>query len=483
MAKLCFITLGCVKNDVDSDTLSALVAARGHSITRSPARANVIVLNTCGFITQAKEESIQKILELTEIKKSADHAREVVVFGCLVKRYYHELKNEIGEVDLFIPSTNGSEVSSALLDHLEKGKGEKIDLSQGLTTPTSCMPHAGGGLRRRADRQRTLSNFAYLKIADGCSSNCSFCSIPSIKGPYRSREVVDIVEESLLLASFGVKELVLVAQDSAAYGNDLPGRTDLRVLLAALNEVPGIRYIRLLYMKPESLSAELLEEFTFLPTLVPYFDIPIQHISAKILRSMHRAYDRKDLTSLFRSIRSRNNDAALRTALIVGYPGETEDDVDELAEFLEEVRFNNVSFFAFSPEEGTKAAALSHRVADDTVRTRLERLQGVQERIAMDVFDDMVRSKQHLPALIDTRDKRSMIKDLSTTRQNFPGAVTDQVKVVAKGHLLSMLARTDGTVFIGFRSIDEAIQASGADKVEVLPRAFLGHELYAEAKK
>lgn len=343
MATIALISLGCPKNQVDADHLCHALLAAGHTTTADPAEADVILINTCGFIESAKQEAIDTILEAVQLKQGA-HPPKVVVTGCLAERYREEIQKEIPEVDATIGIGCNADIAALVARALD---GEKVEAFAKKTD----LPLEG--LRVIS----TPRHYAYLKIAEGCNNRCSYCAIPLIRGPLRSRKLEQVLEEARWLASEGVKELIVVAQDVTAYGDDL-GRNQTVELLDALNQVEGIHWIRLLYAYPERVTDDFIAAMARNDKVLPYLDLPIQHINSEILRSMNRKGDRETVLSAIRRLRAGIPGLTLRTTLIAGYPGETEEQFEELCEFVKETEFDRLGCFAYSQEEGTPAARM-----------------------------------------------------------------------------------------------------------------------------
>jgi len=359
------ISLGCPKNRVDSEVMLGVLARRGFVPTSDPKTADVVIVNTCGFIEDAKRESIAAILDV-----AGDRGRRktLVVAGCLAQRYGEELRREIPEIDVLVG-----------LDELEKVAGL---LKRGRTLDGGFPePH----YLYRSSTPRLLSgstHSAYLKISDGCDWACSFCTLPAIRGTHRSRPLRDVIREAENLAARGVREVNLVAQDSAGYGRDLYGKPRIVELLGRLSKVEGLEWVRLHYLHPARLGEDLIRAIAMTPKVCPYFDVPLQHASDRILRSMKRVGNRDVLERMVRAIRRAAPDAALRSTFIVGYPGETEREFEELLGFLEDLKFDHAGFFAYSSEEGTAAAHLPDPLSDTVRMERLNRAYRLQEELA-----------------------------------------------------------------------------------------------------
>ncbi len=360
-------TLGCPKNRVDSEIMLGTLCRAGYRLVQDPALADVIVVNTCGFIESAREESIQAILELAAMKEEG-RCRKLVVAGCLVQRHAEELAEAIPEVDHLVGTGAYQEIASIV----GEAQARRIvvpdpDFVHDASTPrVSSMP----------------SHTAYLKVSEGCDNACAFCIIPALRGPQRSRPVDDVLAEAEALAAGGVVELSLVAQDLTAYGQDLPGKVRLQHLLPELCRVRGIRWIRLHYAYPRDFPDDLVDVIAREEKIAKYLDMPLQHSSDRLLRSMKRGRDSRFLRSLLARIRERVPGIALRTSLIVGLPGETEEDFRDLLAFVEEQRFERLGVFTYSREEGTAAAEMAGQVPEPVKRRRRDRVMEVQQAIA-----------------------------------------------------------------------------------------------------
>ncbi len=370
--KLYVVSLGCSKNLVDSEIMLGLLEQNGYEVTAGPEDADLLLINTCGFIRSAVEEAIEEILALGRYKKD-DPAKTLVVTGCLVQRYGAELRKELPEVDLFV-GTDGFQDIVSLLNNRRK------NISSSLTPPAPQFL-MDSSLPRKIS---TPSHRAYLKITEGCNNRCSYCLIPSLRGCLRSRPIPDLLNEAGQLAAAGVKELTLVAQDLTAYGQDLGGTTSLPRLLAALLTGCDIPWLRLLYLHPARISRELLELMAANPRITPYLDIPLQHVNDRILKRMNRPYNGAYLEGLIDEIRRIMPRAAIRTTLMVGFPGETEADVAEIVDFLSMYRLDHVGIFAYANEEGCAAAALPDHCATEVKEERRQRIMAVQAGISLE---------------------------------------------------------------------------------------------------
>jgi ribosomal protein S12 methylthiotransferase len=368
------LSLGCPKNLVDSEVLSGLLTRSGLSITDRPDRAGTIIVNTCAFILPAREESIEEILRMAAWKKKG-HCRRLIVTGCLPQRYGDELARELPEVDLFL----GTGDFPAILKHIKRlDKGPRSAPLVRVGEPLFLMDAA-------IPRTVSTPHYGYLKIAEGCSNCCAYCVIPAIRGPFRSRPMADIVAEAKRLAAEGTREIILIAQDTTAWGRDLKGRPTLNGLVKRLCAVEGPRWIRLLYAYPKNITAELLSTMATEEKICRYLDIPVQHIDDRILRAMNRkgtsAFIRKKIAEIRQSVPG----VALRTSLIVGFPGETEEEFERLLRFVEETRFESLGVFTYSPEEGTAAAGMPGQVPEEEKLRRQGRMMETQAAVSDEI--------------------------------------------------------------------------------------------------
>lgn len=354
------ITLGCPKNEVDSDRMRAALAASAYRVADELDEADVVVLNTCAFIQEATEESIETILELASSWAPAREGRRLIVAGCLPSRYGDELAAELPEVDAFVPVAD----ESGLLRTIERLTG--VPASARPVPPTA---------------RTSMGPSAYLMIADGCHRRCAYCTIPLIRGPYRSRPLDELVAEARSLVEQGAKEIVLVGQDTTSYGRDLADGSDLALLIERLAAIEGLAWLRLMYAQPDGISDRLLAVMADHGNVCRYVDMPLQHVSRSVLARMRRRGDADRYARLIERIRSRLPGVVLRTTVIAGFPGETRADARALERFLEAVEFDYVGVFAFSPEEGTPAAAMADQVPARTRRARAQRLRDLSDRI------------------------------------------------------------------------------------------------------
>jgi len=369
---LFMLSLGCPKNLVDSELMLGTLLKSGYAVCEDPENAELIIVNTCGFIKSAVQEAIDEILQLSKLKERCP-APILVVTGCLVQRYGNDLKKALPEVDLFV-GTDGFIDLPLKLSALTHSPQTKINLAE---SPSFLMDSS---LDRRVS---TPAHRAYLKISEGCSNNCSYCLIPSLRGRLRSRSLDDLIAEAKQLEKLGVKELTLVGQDVTAYGVDL-GKNGPRLpkLLAELLRHTNIPWLRMLYLYPNRISQELLETIAINPRLLPYFDIPLQHVNDRILRLMNRPYKQKDVCKLLRNIKKVIPQAAIRSTFIVGFPGEGDEDIAELEGFLREFKLNHVGVFAYSNEDGCAAADLPDHCGEELKEARRQRIMALQKEIS-----------------------------------------------------------------------------------------------------
>lgn len=386
--KVGFVSLGCSKNLIDTEITIGHFKQNNYEIESDPEKADIIVINTCGFINSAKEEAINTILEMAEYKKQK--CKYLIVMGCLVQRYYDELVKELPEVDLFIK-----------IDEYDKlwQKVEKLiedDIAEKSTTKTSKkiseieplpMPCSDEFLNRVLT---TGKNYAYLKIGEGCSNKCTYCAIPYIRGPFVSRKMEDIIEEAKMLAKLGIKEIIIIAQDTTKYGVDIYGNPKLAELLEEISKIPEIKWIRFLYSYPEGVTDKLIQTVKNNEKICKYFDIPIQHISDNILKKMNRRTNKKEIENLLNKIRKEIPNVVLRTSLIVGFPGETQEDFEELSEFIKTARFDKLGAFMYSKEDGTPAARLPEQINGNTKKSRYNKIMKEQQKISSEIMKNKI---------------------------------------------------------------------------------------------
>lgn len=379
--KIGIVSLGCPKNLVDSETMLGLIHEEKYEITNDPSEAEIIIVNTCGFIESAKEESINTILQMAEYKKFGS-CKYIIVTGCLSQRYAEELFNELPEADAIAGVEVYDEIGSIIkrvmngerFIMLERSKPDVIYTSKETFLPRILT---------------TPSYTAYLKIAEGCDNCCSYCAIPKIRGPYRSKPMEQVLKEAKALADNGVKELIVVAQDTTRYGEDLPGgKLLLADLLKELNKIESLKWIRVMYCYPNNFTDELIETFASLDKVCKYVDLPLQHASNRLLASMNRYDTREEVEMLLAKLRKRIPGIVIRTTFIVGFPGETDADFEELKEFVEQQRFENAGVFAYSQEEGTVAGAMPNQIPDEIKQERYHELMALQAQISEEIHKD-----------------------------------------------------------------------------------------------
>lgn len=377
--KILFVSLGCDKNLVDSEEMLGLLQKHGYTFTDDETEADVIVVNTCCFIGDAKEESVNTILELAEYRK-AGSCKALIVTGCMAQRYKQEILDEISEVDMVLGTTAYEKIVEAV-DQALAGKRSVEE------QPLSYLPQTDAGRV-----VTTGGHYAYLKIAEGCNKCCTYCIIPKLRGRYRSVPMERLVAEAETLAAQGVKELILVAQETTVYGVDLYGAKSLHVLLQKLCRISGLRWIRILYCYPEEIYDELIETMRMEEKICHYLDLPIQHASNEILRRMGRRTTQEDLRAIIAKLRERIPDIVLRTTLIAGFPGETQEQHEELMGFIDEMEFDRLGVFPYSQEEDTVAASMPDQVAEETKLTWQAELMELQQEIAFDKAEDRTGS-------------------------------------------------------------------------------------------
>ncbi len=389
--KLGLISLGCPKNLVDSEVMLGIIEKYGIEITNDPEAAEIIIVNTCGFIESAKQESIETILSMAACKTEGC-CRHLIVTGCLAQRYARELFREMPEVDALV-GTNVFKDIGLVIDRVIRGErilhlkdDDLLPLPETKQTPAVSSLQSEGMKREevQADPRKltTPPYLAYLKIAEGCDNFCSFCAIPLIRGRYTSKPYEQVMAEARDLADRGVKELVVIAQDTTRYGQDLYGKLRLAELLRDLNDIPGLKWIRVLYSYPNTFTDELVEAYATLPKVCHYVDLPLQHASDRLLRAMRRRDKLKETKALLKKLRERIPDIVIRTTFIVGFPGETEEDFAILKEFITEQKFENAGVFQYSREENTAAAAMPDQVPDDIKQDRYDELMAIQAGIS-----------------------------------------------------------------------------------------------------
>ena len=375
--KILFISLGCDKNLVDTEVMLGMLASRGYEMTNDEQEADIIVINTCCFIHDAKEESIQNILEMAEYKKNGS-AKALIVTGCMAERYRQEILDEIPEVDEVL----GTTAYDRMLDAVDAALAGQHEV---MTADLDALP-----LPETKRLVTTGGHFAYLKIAEGCDKHCTYCIIPKIRGNFRSVPMERLLKEAQDLAEQGVKELILVAQETTLYGKDLYGEKSLPKLLRELCKISGIRWIRILYCYPEEITDELIQVMKEEPKICHYLDLPIQHANDTILKRMGRRTSKQELINIVQKLRKEIPDICLRTTLITGFPGETQEQHEEVMEFIDTLEFDRLGAFTYSPEEDTPAATFEDQIDEEVKEDRQADIMELQQEIAFDKAEDMI---------------------------------------------------------------------------------------------
>ena len=397
--KIGMVSLGCPKNLVDSEVMLGLIREKQLEITNDPAEADLIIVNTCGFIESAKEESINTVLQMAEYKQKGS-CKYLVMTGCLGQRYADELFESMPEVDAIVGTDSFTDIGWVIdqvlagkrLKHLQKLESKNVAIPpRMLTTPTYM---------------------AYLKIAEGCDNCCSYCIIPQLRGPYTSRPYDEVMAEAKALAESGIKELIVVAQDTTLYGKDTTGKLLLPQLLRDLNALEGIQWIRVMYLYPNNFTDELIEAFATLDKVCKYIDIPLQHASDRLLSSMNRYDTRAQVEELLAKLRTRIPGITIRTTFIVGFPGETDEDFAELLDFVEKQRFENAGVFQYSQEEGTVAGAMENQIAPEIKENRYHELMALQAGISEDIHRE--REEAELEVIVEGFDEDNLAYGRST---------------------------------------------------------------------
>ena len=430
--KVGFVSLGCSKNLVVTEEMIGLFKKHNYEIVSNPEEAEILLINTCGFIDVAKEEGINTILDMIEYKKK--NCKYLIVTGCLVERYEAELRKEIPEVDLFVSIKNYDHLWKAISNLINKEENDKLDYHYRELT--------------------TGSNTAYLKIAEGCSNYCTYCAIPYIQGKYVSREYDDIIDEAHMLVEKGITEVVVIAQDTTKYGVDLYGKDRLPELLNDLCKIDGIKWIRFLYSYPEGISDELIDVVKNNDKICSYFDLPIQHISDEVLRRMNRKTNKESITKLIEKLRKEIPNVILRTTLIVGFPGETEEQFNELYEFIDKYRFNHLGAFSYSKEDGTPASKFNDQVEEDIKEERRKKIMVLQQKISKELLADKVGNTYEV-----------LIEDITPDGKYFLGRSYMDVP------------SEDGLIYIKFK---EGISIN--DYYQVLITSSTEYDLFGEIK-
>ncbi|MFQ9264007.1 MAG: 30S ribosomal protein S12 methylthiotransferase RimO [Clostridia bacterium] len=383
-----FISLGCSKNLIDTEVAIGLFKNNNYKIVNNPDEADILVVNTCGFIESAKEEAINTILEMAEYKKK--RCKYLIAMGCLVQRYYDDLVKLLPEVDLFVKIDEYNKLWDKIEDLLKRDIVEKSK-TKTVTKISEVKPLPMPTYNEFMERIVTTGkNYAYLKIGEGCSNRCTYCAIPYIRGPFVSRKMEDVLDEAEMLAKKGIKELIVIAQDTTKYGVDIYGESKLAELLEKLSKINGIEWIRFLYSYPEGITDELIKVIATNKKIAKYFDIPIQHISNPILKKMNRKTSKENITAIIEKIRNEIPDVTLRTSLIVGFPGETKEDFEELLDFVKNTKFDKLGTFMYSKEEGTPAARLPEQIHGNTKKSRYNKIMEAQQEISKQILKNKI---------------------------------------------------------------------------------------------
>jgi len=397
--KIGMVSLGCPKNLVDSEVMLGLIREKKLEITNNPEEADIIIVNTCGFIESAKEESINTVLQMAEYKQTGS-CKYLIMTGCLGQRYADELFESMPEIDAIVGTDSFTDISWVIeqvmagkrLKHLEKLTSQNVSLPPRMLTTPEYM--------------------AYLKIAEGCDNCCSYCIIPQLRGPYTSRPYDEVLAEAKALAASGIKELIVVAQDTTRYGEDTTGKLLLPQLLRDLNALEGIQWIRVMYLYPNNFTDELIDAFASLDKVCKYIDIPLQHASDRLLDSMNRYDTRAQVEELLHKLRTRVKNITIRTTFIVGFPGETEEDFAELKDFVAQQRFENAGVFQYSQEEGTVAGAMENQIAPEIKENRYHELMALQAEISEEIHQE--REGVELDVLVEGFDEDNLAYGRST---------------------------------------------------------------------
>ncbi|MGM0548681.1 MAG: 30S ribosomal protein S12 methylthiotransferase RimO [Bacillota bacterium] len=419
MIKYSLMTLGCPKNEVDSQHMNGFLRGdKGFKYTSEFKEAEVIIINTCGFIQDAKEESIETILTALEYKKEYN-CKSVIVTGCLTQRYSEELKKDIPEIDAILGTSNFDQIVDVIKETL-------------AGIETGGITKAGFDYSSSLPRELDNNVYAYLKIAEGCNNNCTYCSIPQIRGPIKSRSIADIVAEAKEIAESGIKELIIIAQDTTQYGVDIYERSALAPLLKKLAEIEELKWIRVLYSYPEFITDEIIDVFAEEEKICNYFDLPIQHSSKKIRNLMNRKGNQEDISNIINKIRNKIPDAKLRTSLITGFPGETEADFENLKKFIKKYEFDRLGAFEFSREEGTAAYKLDNRVSAAVKAERKEEIMQLQQEISLAKNKELIGRK--LEVIIEDYDQENY---LARSRYDSP-EIDNQIYIPIKKQKLEI---------------------------------------------
>lgn len=389
--KVYFTTLGCSKNEVDTNNMESILESKNYKIVFSPEAADIIVVNTCGFIESAKEESIEEIFEMARLKKSSE--KKLIVSGCLAQRYPDELMNEIPEIDGILGTGKISSIDE-FIENIEND--ERLSLTENINAE-----YAEGNYRK------IVNPTEYVKIAEGCNNNCSYCIIPKLRGKNRSRKIENIVDEVEYLTENGCKEVILIAQNTTDYGIDICGKSMLPELLENLEKIENLKWIRVLYLYPDNFSGELIKSFKNNKKLLKYADIPFQHVNDGVLRRMNRRTDKNQIESLIKKLRNEIPDIIIRTTFIVGFPGETEEEFEELLEFVKENRLDRVGVFEYSKEEDTPAYNMKNQIAEEIKTLRKQKIMETQLEISFENMKNNIGKVYE--CIVDEISKKSLV--------------------------------------------------------------------------
>ncbi len=377
--KVGIVSLGCAKNQVDAEMLLFTLKERGFAIVNDPAMADAVIVNTCGFIDSAKQESIDEIIELGNLKREGK-IKAIIVTGCLAERYQDEITKQLYEIDAAVGIGANEQIADITLKALENNSDKPIEVFPDKLN----LPLEGGRV------QSTPFYTAYLKIAEGCDNKCTFCAIPMIRGKFRSRKIESLIDEAKRLAASGVRELNVIAQDTTRYGEDLYGKPSLDKLLTELCKIDGLHWIRVLYCYPDSITDELIDVIAREKKVLNYIDLPLQHCNSDILKRMHRRGDRESLTALLHKMKEKIPNVIFRTTFITGFPGETEEQFEELAEFAKEINFQRLGCFAYSQEENTPAAKMPDQIDDEVKQRRADIIMEHQQTVMADYCESLI---------------------------------------------------------------------------------------------
>lgn len=422
MAKVHLTSLGCPKNRVDAEHMLGMAQNLGHEIVSDAHDADTLVINTCSFINEAKKESIDAILAMAKLKDESDGKKKLVVTGCLAQRYAKELEEELPEVDFFLGTSDYANVASVLNETKPKSESELVSLGR-RNLVTDDLTYLEKFDLPRVNTSPSFS--AYLRISEGCDNTCAFCIIPKLRGLQRSRTIEDLVKEATHLAQNGVMELNLIGQDLTAFGHDLPGRPGLSKLLLELSNIEGIRWIRQMYCYPRTFRPEYFEAMAK-PNVIPYIDMPVQHGSAEVLRRMGRGGSKERLTGIIKSLKDNIPNLILRTTVMVGFPGETESEFQELCDFVKENRFDRMGVFQYSNEENTRAFDFVGQVSAKVKERRFNELMEIQREISREKMENLIGTIQE--AVVEGR--------------------SDEHEYLIKGRLWSQAPDIDGITYI-----------------------------------